>query len=88
MEAVEQVDARKHPLGPAEALRLAREAERVIVARGKSAQRFDMLGDPPDDATLLKAILGPTGNLRAPAIRVGRTLLVGFSEGAYRELLG
>ena len=33
------------------------------------------------------ALLGPTGNLRAPALRVGKTLLVGFSEEVYREQL-
>lgn len=49
---------------------------------------FDMVGDPPDDATLAAAILGPSGNLKAPTIRIGDTLLVGFNEAAYRELFG
>jgi len=42
---------------------------------------------PPDDATLAAHILGPTGNLRAPTIRKGKTLLVGFSEDSYRQVL-
>jgi len=46
-------------------------------------QTFDMKKNPPGDAELLKAILGPTGNLRAPAIRKGKTLYVGFNEEAY-----
>jgi hypothetical protein len=33
-------------------------------------------------------MLGPTGNLRAPTLRVGRTLLVGFDEDTYRKVLG
>ena len=37
---------------------------------------------------LLARMIGPTGNLRAPTARVGRTLLVGFSEEAYRRVLG
>jgi hypothetical protein len=33
-------------------------------------------------------MLGPTGNLRAPCLRVGKTVLVGFNEDAYREVFG
>lgn len=32
-------------------------------------------------------MLGPTGNLRAPTFRIGRTLVVGFHEETYRALL-
>lgn len=31
-------------------------------------------------------MLGPTGNLRAPTIRTGATVLVGFNEEAYRTV--
>jgi arsenate reductase-like glutaredoxin family protein len=36
---------------------------------------------------IVDAMLGPTGNLRAPCIRVGKTLLVGFNTDAYRDVL-
>jgi hypothetical protein len=49
---------------------------------------FDMVRNPPDDETLAKAIIGPTGKLRAPTMRVGSTLLVGFNEKEYQRLLG
>jgi hypothetical protein len=81
-------DAGKQRRGRDEALALARTADRVIVARGKKVVAFDMKKDPPDDDTLAAHLLGPTGNLRAPTLRRGRTLLVGFSEEAYREVLG
>lgn len=58
-----------------------------MAARGKKIVTFDMKKDPPDDDTLLAHILGPSGNLRAPTIRMGKTLLVGFSEDAYKEFL-
>jgi hypothetical protein len=32
--------------------------------------------------------LGPTGNLKAPTLRIGRLLLVGFGEEAYALVLG
>ncbi len=47
-----------------------------------------MKKEPPDDETLTAHLLGPTGNLRAPTLRLGRTLLVGFSEAVYRQVLG
>ncbi len=82
------VDASKDRRGRAAALELARQASRVVVARGKKAVTFDMMKEPPDDDTLAAHILGPTGNLRAPTLRVGDTLLVGFGEEAYRQILG
>ena len=36
---------------------------------------------------LLALLLGPTGNLRAPTLRKGRTLLVGFDEASYAKAL-
>jgi arsenate reductase-like glutaredoxin family protein len=46
-----------------------------------------MKSNPPDEETLLAHMLGPTGNLRAPTIRKGKTVLVGFSDDAYRQVL-
>ena len=57
------------------------------VAKGKKIVTFDMKKDPPDDATLLAHLLGPTGNLRAPTIRHGKALYVGFSEATYSNFV-
>lgn len=46
-----------------------------------------MKADPPDDYILAFYLLGHTGNLKAPTIRVGDTLLVGSIEDGYRRLL-
>src|SRR6516164_825919 len=81
-------DAGKERKGRAEAVALAKTVAKVIVARGKKAVTFDMKADPPDDDTLAAHLLGPSGNLRAPTVRKGRTLLVGFSDEAYRQVLG
>jgi hypothetical protein len=85
--AAEQADATKDRRGREAALALAKEADRVLVAKGKKVVTFDMRKAPPDDDTLAAHLLGPTGNLRAPTIRKGRTLLVGFSEDAYRQVI-
>ena len=39
-------------------------------------------------AELAKVVLGPTGNLRAPAIKRGKAWLIGFNEDAYADALG
>jgi len=62
--------------------------DKVIVAKGKKTVAFDMKKNPPNDETLLAHLLGPSGNLRAPTLRKGKTLLVGFSEEAYKQELG
>jgi hypothetical protein len=83
----ETIDARKESRGRAEALALAHSANRVVTGRGKNVVTFDMTSNPPDDDSLAAAILGPTGNLKAPTLRIGDTLLVGFNEEAYKRVL-
>lgn len=46
-----------------------------------------MKKEPPQDDVLLAHLLGPTGNLRAPTVKVGNTLLVGFQDEAYGEIV-
>lgn len=82
------VDATKDRRGREQALQLALSVERVIAARGKKIVVFDMTNDPPDDETLAAHLLGPSGNLKAPTLRMGATLLVGFGEEAYRQVFG
>ena len=83
----ETTDAKKVKKDRAAALALARSAAKVVVGKGKKVVTFDMKKAPPDDDTLAAHLLGPTGNLKAPTVRLGDTLLVGFSEDAYRQLL-
>lgn len=83
------MDATKTRIGEDDALKLLADVERVVAMKGKRVEAFDLTHDRPDDATLLARMIGPTGNLRAPTARVGRTLLVGFNEDVYRrELAG
>ena len=60
----------------------------VCIIRGKNIVTFDLLKNRPDDATLTAHMIGPTGNLRAPTVRVVETLVVGYNEEAYRQILG
>lgn len=60
----------------------------LVVAKGKKRTQIDLTSDRPDDEALGKLLLGPTGNLRAPTLKVGKTVLVGFHEDVYTEVFG
>lgn len=68
-----------------DARKLLKGAKRLIVAKGKKVTEFE-LGARIAGETV-EAMLGPTGNLRAPTAIVGSTVLVGFNEDAYGEVL-
>jgi len=85
---VDQIaDAGKERRGREEAIALAQSADKVIVAKGKKLVSFDMKKDEPSNEELAAHILGPTGNLRAPTVRKGKTLYIGFSEDIYGDFL-
>lgn len=65
---------------------LLKSADKLIVMKGKKVSEFDVGSKVSQDA--VEAMLGPTGNLRAPTIRVGKTYLVGFNEEIYGSTFG
>jgi len=65
---------------------LAKKASRVVVAKGKKVSEFSPGGKASKD--VVDAMLGPTGNLRAPTLVVGKTVLVGFNDEAYTAVFG
>lgn len=82
------VDAKKSTLSAAQALALARQVDEIIATKGKQVVHLDLRKEKPDPESLKSLLLGPSGNLRAPTLRIGKTLVVGFDEEAYRSLLG
>ena len=69
-------------------MELARTVSNIYAAKGKNVVHLNMKKDQPDAATLKKVLLGPSGNLRAPTLRKGKTLVVGFDEETYRKVFG
>jgi arsenate reductase-like glutaredoxin family protein len=61
--------------------------EELYTSKGKRVVHVDLKREKPDKAILLGLLLGPTGKLRAPTLRKGRSLLVGFDEQTYRQVL-
>ncbi len=73
-------------LARVDAAAIAKQASLVVVAKGKKVSEFKPGGKAGKE--LVDAMLGPTGNLRAPTLRAGTTVLVGFNEEVFAERLG
>lgn len=58
-------------------------AKNIHVAKGKKMVEFSPLTENRD--TILKQIIGPSGNLRAPTFRIGNDYIVGFNEQMYSD---
>jgi len=82
----EIVDARKKVIKEDGAWDILKEAETLHVGRGKKTVVFTPDAKSKED--ILKMSLGRTGNLRAPTLRVGKVLYVGYNDDMYRELIG
>lgn len=61
---------------------------KLLVAKGKTVTRVDLKKDGLADVELAALLLGPTGNLRAPTLKCGKTVVVGFNEELYEEVFG
>lgn len=81
----ETVSAREK-LGEADARNLLKSASKLIVAKGKKISELTV----PQRMTkeLVASLLGPTGNLRAPCLKAGKTVIVGFNEEAFGKFFG
>lgn len=89
IEAAEVRSATRNPVLREQVPALLEDIREVVVARGRRYDRFD-LSAPGASAeaaerivgsskSLVDLLLGRSGKLRAPTMRVGQTLLVGFN---------
>ena len=74
--------AKSEPLSEEDVRGILKEVDEVVIAKGKSARTVPAKGATLDD------LRGPTGNFRAPMMRIGRRLLVGFHEESLLRELG
>lgn len=85
--AKEVVSANKNKLGVAEALELVGSCTRLVASKGTKPIEIDLRKHPQTPEQLQALIIGPTGNLRAPTIRRGKTLFVGFHAETFAAAL-
>ena len=76
-------DARKASLAEEAAWQVLAAAREIIVAKGKKRLVFDPRRDSRE--TILKETLGRSGTLRAPTLRIGDRLLVGYNDELYAQ---
>ena len=82
------MDARENRYGRGEVDRILEGAKTLIASRGKSSVTFDLASRDLDPDAVAAKILGPAGTLRAPTLKVGKTVLVGYGEAAWTEFFG
>jgi|SRR5262245_15611652 len=87
ISVAKQADAKKATIKGDAALDVLKGVDELYVAKGKKVVHVDLKEARPPRAELLGLLLGPTGNLRAPTVRKGGTLVVGFDEATYSKLL-
>ena len=81
----ETVDAKKNKLTGAESWDLIKNAREIIVGRGKKYEVFVPTDANRDD--ILSRCLGRTGNLRAPALKIGDRFIIGFNDDMFQEFI-
>ena len=81
----ETVEARQVPIAGEQAWELLQGAEEIPVGRGPKVVVLHPATDSRQD--ILAHCLGRSGTLRAPALKIGKRLLVGFNEEMYRKFV-
>ena len=80
------VDARVYRIDSEAAWALLGGAKAITTAKGEKVQTWDPHRD--ERAAILQQVMGPSGNLRAPTLRVKDEFLVGFNAELYESWLG
>ena len=58
----------------------------IRTGKGKKTNVWNPSTDSKEE--ILKDVMGPSGNLRAPAWRIGPEFIVGFNPELYQEMFG
>jgi hypothetical protein len=78
----EERQSRKAPMSEADARRLLDSVSQVVISRGKASRRLTRKEATLDD------LRGNGGAFRAPMVKKGKTLLVGFNQEELEKLIG
>lgn len=87
VETTSMVDARKTPIAWQDVRRIIRNMDDIYVAKAQKVIHIELKAGKQELEMLARLLLRPSGNLRTPAFRRGRTLVVGFDEATYQRIL-
>ena len=88
IEQPEHVNARKTRFGLADGVKMLEGMNELYATKGKKVIHIDLKKEKPSHELLKSLLIGPSGNLRAPSFKVGKTMVVGFDEATYAEIFG
>ncbi len=80
----EIADARKEKIDHDRAWALIRSQARVFIAKGKRV--LDFQPHEGNREEILKSAMGRSGNLRAPTLKTGGQVFIGYNEDIYSTL--
>jgi len=86
-QVADQIDTKKEKIGQEGAVEMARAATDVWAAKGKKMVHYNLKKDEPTDEDLIKVMIGPSGNLRAPTFRKGKKVFIGFHSEELAKFL-
>ena len=75
------VDARKVRIDASSAWCLLKNVAKITVVKGEKCTELNPQQDSKED--ILRQVLGPSGNLRAPTCWVGDGFVIGFNADLY-----
>ena len=78
--------ANKEKINSDDAWELMGFASLIRTGKGKKFQTW--IPNPENKNEILKDVIGPSGNLRAPTWRIGKEFIVGFNPELYKEVFG
>jgi arsenate reductase-like glutaredoxin family protein len=78
----EERQSRKAPMTEADARKLLDSVSEIVISRGKASRRLTRKEATLDD------LRGNAGAFRAPMVKSGKTLLVGFNQEELEKLIG
>ena len=65
---------------------MLKSASLIRTGKGKKTNVWKPSTDQKEE--ILKDVIGPSGNLRAPAWKIGTEFIVGFNHELYEEIFG
>ena len=77
------LDARKNRIEVQQAWDIVKRAESISVAKGKKVVIFSQVANEKEE--VLKRVMGSSGNLRAPTLRINDQFIIGFNPEMYEE---
>lgn len=86
VEIKTEVNARKEPLEAQKTWALLVDSRKILIASGSKIREFSPQPDKKDE--ILKIVLGRSGILRAPTLKIGNTFYIGYNNEMYDQLVG